>query len=412
MSQGPATPWQVPDKWTVSLHNWAQPVQREWSLPERVTFHDVTLRDGEQTPGVVFRKEDKLRIAHALADLGVQRIEGGMPAVSPEDAEAVAQMVKEIKTAEIAAFARARRDDIDKALQCNVTRVVIEMPARDMRILKIWESREKAAEDLVRLIQYAKSKGLKVTLFLVDYSRASIEEIESLVIPGVREGKADNVAVVDTRGCCLPGALFYLVRRMKQVVDVPIEVHCHNQWGLATANTLAAVTAGAEIIHTCINGLGGNASLDECIMGMEGLLGMDSRMQTQKLFEISRMVKGFSQSDWYKPFVDPSVTYIEIGIAARRMWDQRDEPGMGRTEGLNYKVVGQEPVVLVLGKKSGRYSIMLKAYQMGLPVPPEEQAYEMLSEVKRLSEEKRGLVSDSEFKEIYQQVADKKPGTR
>jgi methanogen homocitrate synthase len=106
------------------MHNWDAKVRAGWRLPKKITIHDVTLRDGEQTPGVVFRRDEKLKIAHALADMGVHRIEGGMVSVSQEDAEAIAQMAKEIKTAEIASFSRARKDDIELAIKCNVGRVV------------------------------------------------------------------------------------------------------------------------------------------------------------------------------------------------------------------------------------------------------------------------------------------------
>ncbi len=404
MASDSKTPWIAPGKWSVSMHNWTEEVRSEWNLPPQVIVHDVTLRDGEQTPGVVFRLEEKLKIAHALADAGVQRIEGGMAAVSPEDAEAITRMAKEIKTSEIASFCRARKGDVDLALKCNVGRVVIELAARDEQINTIWGSREKAIESLVGVIKHAKTNGVKVTLFLMESSRADLALLESLIVPSVKEGKADSVSVVDTRGCALPQAMAFLVRKVKQWVDVPIEVHCHNVWGLATANTLASVTAGAEIIHTCINGLGGNAALDECVMGIESLIGMNTGINTRQLLEISQIAKDFSGADWHKPFVGPTVSHVEAGIAVRTMWDHRDEPGMGRAEFLNHEVVGGKSVTLVLGKKSGRYSIMLKAYELGLPLPSEEQSTEILDQVKNLSAERKALVTEDEFKQIYRQV--------
>lgn len=404
MTNKSQTPWVVPGKWSTSMHNWVPEVRGGWSLPPRVLIHDVTLRDGEQTPGVVFRLEEKLKIAHALAEAGVQRIEGGMAAVSEEDAEAISRMTKEIKTAEIASFCRARKGDVELSLKCNVGRVVIELAARDEQINSIWGNREKAIESLVSIIKYAKSAGVKVTLFLMESSRADLALLESLIVPSVKEGKADSVSLVDTRGCLLPKGTAYLIKKIKQWVNVPVEFHGHNNWGMGTANTLAAVTAGAEAVHTCINGLGGNAALEECVMGLEGLLGINTGIKTERLLSLTQMAMEFSKANWYKPFVGPTVSYVEAGIPTKTMWDHRDEPGMGRAEFLNYAVVGGKSVTLVLGKKSGRYSIMLKALELGLPVPPEELASQMLDQVKNLSIEKKDLVDDGEFRRIYQQV--------
>jgi isopropylmalate/homocitrate/citramalate synthase len=187
-------------------------------------------------------------------------------------------------------------------------------------------------------------------------------------------------------------------------VKVPIEVHCHNVWGIATATTLAGVTAGAEVIHTCVNGLGGNASLDECVLGTEAFLGVKTGIKTEGFRQLSAMVKDFSRADWYKPFVGSLTAQVEVGIATRQMWDRRNEPGYGRAEPLNYEIVGGRVVDVVLGKKSGRYSIMVKAWEFGLPLPSEEQASAMLTQVKRLSEDQKRWLTDEEFKKIYSDV--------
>jgi len=396
-------PWVVPGKWSTSMYNWEEEIRSRWTLPSKIVIHDVTLRDGEQTPGVVFRMEEKLKIAHALADAGVRRIEGGMAAVSPEDAEAISRMSKEIKTAEIASFCRVRRGDIDLSLKCNVKRVIIELAARDQQIKSVFGSLEKAVESLIDVIKYAKSQGVLVTLFLMESSRADLDLLKTLIVSPVKEGKPDSLALVDTRGVCLPEAFVFLVRTIKKWVNIPIEVHCHNVWGLGTANTLAAVTAGAEVVHTCINGLGGNASLDECVVGLESLLGIPTGIDTKKMLGLSQMTREFAATNWYKPFVGEGVSDVEAGIPAKSMWENRNEPGMGR-EFLNYEVVGGKSATLVLGKKSGRFSIILKAHELNLPLPSEEQSNEMLTHVKNLSTEKKRLANDEEFKGIYNKV--------
>ena len=405
MSQGTGeTPWKVPGKWSVSPYCFEADVRANWKLPPQVTIHDVTLRDGEQTPGVVFRKEEKLKIAHALEEAGIHRIEGGMIATSQEDFDAIAAMAKEIKNSEVACFSRARRDDMEMAVKSGVKRAVMEITAQDPIIKNIWGSRGKAAEEIIKLVKFGKENGLKVTYFLMESSRASLDLLRDIIIPVAEEGKPDHIAIVDTRGSAYPPALAWLVEQVKKWVRVPIEIHCHNNWGFATATTLAGVTAGAEVVHTCVNGMGGNASLDEIIMGLEAFLHMDTGVKTQGFHQLSAMVKEFSRAEWYKPFVGPLTSQVEVGIATRQMWDRRSEPGYGRAEPLNYEIVGGKAVDVVLGKKSGRYSIMLKAWESNLPLPSEDQASAMLNQIKKISEDHKRLVSNEEFKKIYTQV--------
>jgi methanogen homocitrate synthase len=398
------TPWKVPGKWSVSPYCFEPEVRANWKIPPQVTIHDVTLRDGEQTPGVVFRKEEKLKIAHALEEAGIQRIEGGMIATSQEDFEALATMAKEIKNSEVACFARARRDDMELAVKSGVKRAVMEITAQDHIIKGIWGSRGKAAEEIIKLVKFGKENGLKVTYFLMESSRASLDLLRDIIIPVAEEGKPDNIAIVDTRGSAYPPAFAWLVAEVKKWVKVPIEIHCHNNWGFATAATLAGVTAGAEVVHTCVNGMGGNAPLDEIIMGLEAFLKVNTGIKTQTFTRLSAMAKEFSRAEWYKPFVGSLTSQVEVGIATRQMWDRRNELGYGRGEILNYEVVGGKAIDVVLGKKSGRYSIMLKAWEAGLPLPSEEQASAMLNQIKNISEDNKRLVTEAEFKKIYAQV--------
>ncbi len=397
-------PWFVPRKWNVSQYNYRPEVRAGWALPSRVKVHDVTLRDGEQAPGVVFRKDEKVRIAHALADLGVHRIEGGLASVSEEDAEAIATMAREIDTAEICNFTRTRQDDLELAIKCGVDRAIMEIPAMRSQVDRIWGGTEKAVEAFVKLSELADQNGVKTTLFLMDATRADLQFLQDLIFPCVKYGKIDSVGLVDTRGSCLPQAMAWLISSFKNAVDVAIEVHAHNQWGLATATTLAAVTAGAEVIHTSVNGLNGNAALEECVMGVHAVLGIETGIKTEGFTALSKMVIEAARQTWYKPFVGPMVAGSETGIASRRMWDQRHEFGYGRAEALNYEVVGGKPVELVLGKKSGTYSIMLKSWELGLPVPERDMAQQMQARVKALAEQKKSAVTEEEFRVIYQEV--------
>ena len=404
MVRSSETPWRVPDKWETSRHNWAEEVRQDWTLPSHVTIHDVTNRDGEQTPGVVFGVKEKLDIAHALADMGVERIEGGMAAVSPEDAEAIARMSKEIKTAEIATFARTRKDDADLALKCGVGRIIMEIPTPPDRINAIWGNTEKAVESLVELTQYVKERGLNCTLFLLSTMLSAPDHLKSIIVPTVEEGGADRVCLVDTTGVSLPQAMYYIVRKAKEWVKVPIEVHVHNTFGCATAGSLAAVMAGAEIIHTCVNGMGGNAAIDECVMGLEALLGIDTGIQTKKLMALSDMVKEYSKKDWFKPLIGSKTRLVETGLSTQGMWARKQKGEEPIVDTSLLETVGGGGYTIIMGKKSGRYSMMFKAEELGLPIPEQEEAYKMLDQVKALSNKKKGPLTDDEFKEIYHQV--------
>jgi methanogen homocitrate synthase len=404
MTQAAEPPWKVPGKWSLSPHAFAPEVRAGWQIPAKVTIHDVTLRDGEQTPGVVFRKHEKLKIAHALEDMGIQRIEGGMVAVSDEDFDALATMAREMKTAEVCGFCRARRDDIERAIKAGLHWAIMEITALDPIIKNIWGSRGKAVEDIVGLTKLAKAEGLKVCFFLMESARTPLELIEELIVPVVQEGGADTVAIVDTRGSSYPAGFAWQIAQVKKMVDVPIEVHCHNNWGLSTANTLAAVTAGAEVVHTCVNGMGGNAPLDEIIMGIEAFLKTPTGVKTEVFRSLAAMVREFSGpagAEWYKPFTGSLTSQVEVGIATRQMWDRRQEHGYGRAELLNYEIVGGKAIEVALGKKSGRYSILLKAWELGLPEPTEARAGEILERIKAISEAEKRLVTDEEFRRIY-----------
>jgi methanogen homocitrate synthase len=397
-------PWVKPDKWIVSPYNYMDEVRSDWELPDRVLMHDNTLRDGEQTPGVVFRKDEKLRIAYALADAGVQRIEGAMPSISPDDVEALATMAREIKSSEIVGFVRSRKDDLDLAIKCDVGSIIMEIPATTEGILGIWGDVEKGIQRHVELVTCAKKHGLKVTTFLPNTTLATLEEIKRIVVPAVKEGKTDHIGLADSYGIITPQAFTWLVKKVKEMVNVPIEVHCHNYWGNGTSNSLAGVVGGAEIIHACVNGLGGNASLEESVMGVEALLGTETGIKTEKLYGLSQMVRELSGIDWYKPFFDETAGSLEIGLLTALAWKALSRGEKSPTM-LNLGVLGRETKTkIILGKKSGRRSIMLKAKELGLPMPTEEKAYKMLYKVKQLSIDKKGIVTEEEFKRIYNEI--------
>ena len=286
------------DRYWVSPYNFVPEVREGLNLPLRVQIHDATLRDGEQTPGVVMTKDDKIAIATKLSEVGIERIEAGMPAVSPQDAEAIREISALKLPSKIFTFARAMRQDIDMALECGADGVVIEVPIGYPKLTTqfgwTWEDVFKKSRDV---INYARENGLYALFFPYDTTRARAEDLENLCRAVMNESPPDAIGIVDTMGCATPEAIKYMVRWVKEMTGLPIEIHTHNDFGMGVATELAAVTAGAEVVHSCANGLGertGNAAMEELMMGLDLLYGYDTGYRLDKLPELADLVSGIA----------------------------------------------------------------------------------------------------------------------
>ncbi len=394
----------VDGQWWVSPYNFVPDVRSGLDLPESVQIHDATLRDGEQTPGVVFSVEDKIRIATKLDEIGVERIEAGMPAVSPQDAEAIREISKLGLNSKIFTFARAMKQDIDMALECGADGVIIEVPIGYPKLVTqfgwTWEDVFKKSKDV---INYAKDQGLYAVFFPYDTTRAREEDLTNLCKAITQEAMPDSIGIVDTMGCATPEAIKYMVRWVKDMTGLPIEIHTHNDFGMGVATELAAVTAGAEVVHSCGNGLGertGNAALEELMLGLDLLYGYETGYKLDKLPELGDLLSELSN----------------IPIA-------RNKPVLGsgnfiRESGIGIQYVMEDPLVMfgthpqltgragevVLGKKSGKASILYKLGELALGEADDEQVMEMLNQVKQMGIRKRDILSDEEFKSIVSQV--------
>lgn len=388
-------------KWWVSPYNFKPEVLEERKGPRKVLIHDATLRDGEQTPGVVFRKEDKVRIAKALDKVGVDRIEAGMPAVSAEDFEAIGEISALGLKAKVFTFARAMAEDVDKALACGSDGVVIEVPIGYPKLVHQFKwTWEDVARKTAPVINYARSKGLYTLFFPYDATRAREEDLDSLFEFIMREASPDSVGLVDTMGCASPEAIAYLVRKYKGLTGgLPVEIHTHNDFGLGVATELAAVGAGADVVHSCVNGLGertGNAALEELIMGLELLYGYDTGCDISALKELSLLVESLSgvRIAQNKPVVGEENFTRESGIGVNLVVE--NPLAMFAT---HPQVTGRKGKI-VLGKKSGKPSILYKLKELGLGELDEDRMAEALAEVKRRGNEERRLLDDAEFARI------------
>ncbi len=391
--------YDVKDKWWTSPFNWHEEVRKDLSLPPKVFFHDATLRDGEQTPGVVFRKEEKVAIAKKLDEVGVDRIEAGMPAVSKEDMEAIKEISSLGLNAKVMTFSRAMPADIDRAVECGADGAVVEVPSGVPRLKFQYNwSHEDIIERSITAIKYAKDKGLYVNFFPFDTTRADFDFLKRLVGEVNEKAHPDSVCVVDTTGCILPRAMGFLVKELRRLVDIPIEVHTHNDIGCGIATSLAAVEAGAQVVQVCANSLGertGNASLEEVSVALKTMLGVETNIKYEKLFELSQLVEKLSgmRLGAQKPVVG-EITYVrETGLGIDAL---QKEPRVGYS--VHPEFVGRK-YRFVLGKKSGKPSIEIRLQEMGLEAT-EEQMRVMLDQVKLKSIEKKSWLTDDEFREI------------
>jgi len=394
-------------KYWVSPYNFVDEVREALSLPPKVEIHDATLRDGEQTPGVVFSIDDKIRIASKMNEIGVDRIEAGMPAVSPMDAEAIKEISKLGLKSTVYTFARALKADIDMALECGAHGVIIEVPIGYPKLVTqfgwTWED---VFERSRAVINYAKECGLHAVYFPYDTTRARPEDLTNLCKAIMAESPPDAIGIVDTMGCATPEAIKYMVRWVKGMTGLPIEIHTHNDFGMGVATELAAVTAGAECVHSCGNGLGertGNAALEELMLGLDLLYGYETGYRLDKLPELGSLLSELSN----------------IPIA-------RNKPALGdgnfiRESGIGIQYVMQDPLVMfgthpaltgrsgevVLGKKSGKASIAYKMDELNLGELSDKQASEVLEQVKTKGADKRDILSDAEFEAIVDAVRTK-----
>lgn len=296
------------------------------------------------------------------------------------------------------------KKDIDMALELGAQGVIIEVPIGYPKLVTqfgwTWRDVFEKSRDV---INHAREQGLYAVFFPYDTTRARAEDLENLCKAIMAESPPDSIGIVDTMGCATPEAIRYMVRWVKQMTGLPIEIHTHNDFGMGVATELAAVTAGAEVVHSCANGLGertGNAALEELMLGLELLYGYENGYRLDKLPELGALVSRLAN--------------IPI---------HRNKPVLGhgnfiRESGIGIQYVVNDPLVMfgthpaltgrrgevVLGKKSGKASVIYKMGELGLGEVSDEEAAEILARVKARGIEKRDILTDDEFVAIVREV--------
>jgi isopropylmalate/homocitrate/citramalate synthase len=399
------TPWEAAGRYFTSPWNHLAESRAGLEFPSRVRFHDVTLRDGEQQAGVAFTAEDKLTIAKRLSAAGVDRIEAGMPIVSPQDEAAVKTIVEADLDSEIFAFARCMVDDIRKAKECGVTGVVVEIPSSGHIIERAYGwPLERAIELAIEATLAAKQEGLYTVFFTIDSSRAEFDWYLDLVTRVATEGHMDALALVDTFGGVTPQAIPVWVRKVRErLPDTPLEAHFHDDFGLAVANSIAAVAAGAEMVHTTVTGVGeraGNTPMEEMALALAMLYGAEHGLDTTAFYSLSRLVReraGHTIPS-NRPAVGERLFEVESGIIAG-WYHQCIEEFPTELFPFHWSEVGQPPARIVYGKGSGLPSAAVALEALGIEAD-EDQMRELVAAIKQRALQTKALLPLEEVARI------------
>ena len=374
------------------------------SLDEYIV-HDSTLREGEQTPGVIFSIEDKLKIAKKLDEVGVPQIEAGFPAASEKQRKCIDALVDLNLDAQLSAFARAKKEDIDAVADSGADGIVMSLSISPYhRKYKFKDmSKETYLEKLVEHISYAESYGLFVIYSAEDTTRENDIDFLKKAYKTAEEAGADRARVVDTLGCASPNGMAYLVKEIRKEIDIPIEVHCHNDLGLALANSLASVEAGASTVSTSVNGLGeraGIAMTEEIIPALHILYGASSFEMSQltSLANLVQEISGISMPP-HKPLTGNNVNAHSSGIHQHGVLVNPTT-----YEFYPPRMMGQKRKIYI-DELGGRHGIIYVAKELGLEIS-EETAKKVLERIKTAfsCEGRRSSYTPEDIKQLIDEI--------
>jgi len=401
------TPWQT-DKWFVSPWNYHPEATEGWQFPAEIKVHDLTLRDGEQQAGLCLRKEDKVRIAESMAEMGVHRIEAGIPVVSEEDEAAIKEIVRRNLGPEIFALARCRVADVQRVVDTGVKSAIVEIPCSEHMLEYAYKwPLEKAIELSVEATRYAHDQGLYVVFFPIDSTRTEMNWYLDLIQQVAEHGHMDALALVDTAGVLSPHAIPYLVRETRARIDRPLEAHFHNDFGLGVANTIAALASGVSVAHLTSMGIGeraGNTPLEETVVALRLLYGQDLGIEMERFRQHSLLVReltGVTQPP-NRPIVGDTVFTMEAGIITDWYRNVGDDHFL-EVFPFVPELVGQERESVILGKKSGAASVDIWLEKIGVEADKEERL-EILKRVKLMGIQRKGPISELDFRAIVDDV--------
>lgn len=359
-----------------------------------IRIFDTTLRDGEQSPGVSLTFDDKMEIAKQLGLLGVDVIEAGFPSSSEGEKKVVKEIMKAGFAKETCGLSRATKGDIDAALECDINTIHIFISTSDVQMkYALGLTPEQVLKSTTESIEYAKKHGLTVEFSPMDATRSKLPFLKEVCQTAQKAGM-DRLNVPDTVGIMTPKTTFKLIEELKNIVTVPISIHCHDDFGMAVANSLAAVEAGAAQVHVAVNGLGeraGNASLEEVVMALHMLYKCKTSVNSRLLYSTSRLVSSLTgmQVQANKAIVGENAFAHESGIHTRGITEKplTFEP-------IKPELVGRSRK-LVAGKLAGTRGIKAELEEIGIH-PSDEQLKEIVQRVKELGD-KGKMVTDADL---------------
>lgn len=366
----------------------------------KVEICDVTLRDGEQAPGVVFGVDEKVEIATKLDVIGVEMIEAGFPVVSAKEKMIVKKIANLGLETKVCCLSRAIFHDIDEALECDVDAVGLFMATSDLHLKhKYHRSFDEMLECALSTLEYAKEHGLLVRFAAEDATRTDSGILKHFFKQGEEHG-ADYISIADTVGALRPSTCYHLVTEVKQVIDAPLCIHCHNDLGMAVANTITAAEAGVFQLHTTVNGIGervGNTPLEELLVALNVQFGIDT-YDLSRLMDLSKTVEHNSRLRLpkNKPVVGLNAFSHESGIHVAAVLE---EPGT--YELFSPDLVGNKRRI-VIGKHTGKKALQYVIAQLGYR-PTRDELCQILEDVKRVCETKKS-VSEEELEDIITSV--------
>ena len=372
------------------------------SLEHDVRLIDTTLRDGEPTAGVVFARQEKMRIASLLDEIGVPAAEVGIPALGENERDTIRAVVNLDLGLTVTAFCRAQVEEVEAAASCRVPAVLISISTSDVHIeRRFHESRAWVLDQTGAACRRARELGLQFTVSAEDASRTDLAFLTEYYNVGVQEG-AERVRYCDTLGLDHPFGIIRKVQELKGAVGVPLELHMHDDFGMATANVMSGLRGGADGVAVSVGGLGertGNASLEEVVMALKYLYGRDLGMDTTRFREAAEYVADSSSRaiPVWKTIVGTNVFAHESGIHVDGVLKNPS----------NYEVFSPEEVglerQLVVGKHSGSHTIFYKFKEFGIDLSQEESA-EILALAREMAVDLKRALFDKELMYIYRDL--------
>lgn len=357
----------------------------------KVRIFDTTLRDGEQTPGVSITPEQKVQIAIKLDELGIDAIEAGFPVVSHGESIAIKKITKQGLKAEICGLARAVKSDIDAAINCDLAYIHTFIATSDIHMqFKLRMNREQVVEKAAWAVEYAKKHGIQVEFSAEDATRSDRTFLNQ-VFKAVANVGVDRLDIPDTVGYATPQYIEQIVKDVQTNIELPISMHCHNDFGLAVANSISGINAGAACAHVTINGLGeraGNASLEEFVMALQCLYGRKHNVKTELLYETSRFI-----SNTMGIIVQPNKAIIGENAFGH-------ESGI-HTHGIINNPLTYEPINpdlvgrkrwLQAGKHAGAHGIKAMLESFGIK-PTEKELYDIVEKQKNLADKGKSITT-------------------